>query len=117
MRIERGWAALLALLLVLPGCRRGRAPRPGPPLPDRALAALFVVGDGDGVDQDTPREPRRSSIWDGQTVQLFAARNEVIAFQVVVRAGAKGIRALAASLPELSLAGGDSTLRHVPPAA
>jgi hypothetical protein len=117
MSVCRGCAALLVLLMVVASCRRGRAPRPAPPLPDRAVAAVFVAGDGDGVERDTPLSPRPSSLWDGRTVKLFAARNEIVAFQVVVRAGARGISALAAALPELSLPGGGGALRYAPPAA
>jgi hypothetical protein len=117
MRIGRGCAALLALLITVSTCRRGQAPRPGPPLPDRALAAVFAAGDGDVIERDTPVEPRPSMLWDGRTVRLFAARNEIVAFQVVVRAGARGIAALAATLPELSLPDGASAIRYAPPAA
>jgi len=43
----------------------------------------------------------RNAVWDGKRVRLFGARNEVIAFQLIVEAGSSGIKQLSAALPEL----------------
>ena len=43
---------------------------------------------------------RGNAVWDGAGVRLFAARNEIVAFQVIVDADPTGIRALSVALPE-----------------
>ncbi len=43
-------------------------------------------------------------MWDGRTVRLFGARNEVVAFQVIVEAGAAGVRRLSLEFPGLTSA-------------
>src|SRR5262249_35084765 len=48
---------------------------------------------------------------------LFGARNEVLAFQVIVESDARGIQALSASLPELRQRGGTARIVYTPPAA
>src|SRR4051812_3099036 len=65
--------------------------------------AIWAIGDGDKVDRDDLAHPGRrgNSVWDGTAVRLFGARNEIVAFQVIVEADGNGIRALSAALPEL----------------
>ena len=107
--------ALAAVAAIAPGCRCGRD---RPALPDTAIAALWAVGDGEAVERDANDLPRTSAVWDGRRVQLHGARNEVLAFQLVVRAGKPGIRALSARLPELTSVThpADSPFRYAPPA-
>jgi hypothetical protein len=64
---------------------------------------VWAIGDGDKVDRDDLAHPGRrgNAVWDGTTVRLFGARNEVVAFQIIVEADGNGIRALSAALPEL----------------
>ena len=72
------------------------------------VASVWAVADGDKIARDDVASPLRAgnSAWDGRMVRLFGARNEVLAFQVVVEADAKGITALRLSLPELRQRGG-----------
>ncbi|HET6899360.1 MAG TPA: hypothetical protein VFK70_13470, partial [Vicinamibacteria bacterium] len=67
------------------------------------VSRLWAVNDGEKIEQDDLASPlrARNSAWDGKTVRLFAARNEVVAFQVIAQADDRGIRALTAALPEL----------------
>ena len=62
---------------------------------------MWAVSDGEKVERDDRAHPlkARNAVWDGRTVRLAAARNEIVAFQVIVEADAAGIRALSASLP------------------
>ncbi len=93
---------LLVLALLAPGCLCGREP----PTVTTPLAAVWAVGDGEALERDDRRAPATSSVWDGQRVKLFAARNEIVAFQLMVRAGGRGIGALRAALPRLEREGG-----------
>jgi glycosyl hydrolase family 123 len=83
------------------------------------VAAVWAVGDGEKVEQDDLASPLRSgnSVWDGRRLRIFGARNEVVAFQVIVESDTAGIAALGASLPELRLRGGTETIAYAPPGA
>jgi SSS family transporter len=78
----------------------GSAGRPA----EAGVRSIWAVGDGEKIDQTRIDSPLAAlnSVWDGKTVRLFAARNEIVAFQVIVVADAKGIGALSAALPRLA---------------
>jgi hypothetical protein len=84
-----------------------------------SVAGVWAVNDGEKVERDDLNNPngRGNSAWDGRTVRIFGARNEVIAFQVIVEAGREGIKSLTARLPELRLRGGGARIAYAPPAA
>lgn len=79
--------------------------------------SVWAVHDGEKVEKDDLHNPlkTRNSAWDGRTIKLFAGRNEVVAFQVIVEASGAGIRNLRVSLPELKQRGGRGRLAYVPP--
>lgn len=83
------------------------------------VAAVWAVSDGEKVERDDRAHPlkARNAVWDGRSVRLAAARNEVVAFQVIVEADGTGIGALAASLPELRQRSGSGTIAYAPPVA
>src|SRR4029450_2331625 len=60
---------------------------------------------------------RGRPVWDGPRLPVFGARNEIVAFQVIVESDARGIQALRLSLPELRLRGGVSRIAYAAPAA
>ena len=64
---------------------------------------VWAVDDGEKVERDARNHPAsaRNQTWDGRTVRLFGARNEIIAFQLIVEADARGVRELSAALPSL----------------
>jgi hypothetical protein len=64
---------------------------------------IWAVHDGEKVERDASNHPAsaRNAAWDGRVVRLFGARNEVVAFQVIVEADAGGIQELSVRLPEL----------------
>jgi hypothetical protein len=70
---------------------------------DAGVRAAWAVGDGEKIERDDLASPlkQRNAAWDGTTIRMFGARNEIVAFQVVVEADEKGIAALTAALPEL----------------
>ncbi|HXY38089.1 MAG TPA: hypothetical protein VEQ10_00375, partial [Vicinamibacteria bacterium] len=94
------------LLLAAPAARAG-------------VATVWAVGDGEKIGPDTTTTPlaARNAAWDGRTVHLFGAGNEVLAFQVIVQADERGIGALSVALPELRLWGGASRIVYAAPAA
>lgn len=84
----------------------------------RAQESVWAVNDGEKVDRDDLSNPnkRANSVWDGHRIKIFGARNEVIAFQVIVEAGRDGIGRLSVALPELRRRGGRASIRYAPPA-
>jgi hypothetical protein len=65
---------------------------------------VWAVNDGEKVERDALNHPasRGNSAWDGRVVHVSGARNEVVAFQVIVEADDRGIGQLSLRLPELS---------------
>ncbi len=98
----------LALVLMLACCGDAAA----------GIRSVWAVNDGEKIAHDNLNSPfaKANSVWDGKTVRLLAARNEIVAFQVVVEADAGGIKALSASLAELQRAGGKGHIVYQPPA-
>jgi hypothetical protein len=78
---------------------------------------VWAATDGEKVERDALSHPAsgRNALWDGRTVRLFGARNEVVAFQVIVEADAGGVRELSVRLPELVSA--SDRITYAPPAA
>ena len=83
---------------------------------EAGVRRIWAVNDGEKVERDATNHPAaaRNSAWDGRAVHLFGARNEIVAFQVVVEADARGIKALSIGLPALSAKSDRITYR--PPA-
>jgi hypothetical protein len=67
------------------------------------VARIWAVNDGEKVAREDLKNPNRdkNSAWDGKTIRIFGARNEVIAFQVIVESDGEGVANLQATLPEL----------------
>ena len=89
----------------------------GPAFADAGVVRVWAVSDGEKIEQDDLASPlrARNSAWDGRTVRVFGARNEVIAFQVMVQSDARGIDVLRVALPELRQRGGAGRLAYAPP--
>ena len=70
---------------------------------EAGVRRIWAVSDGDKIERDAVNPPASAgnAVWDGRTVRVFGARNEVIAFQVIVEADASGVRELSLQLPEL----------------
>src|SRR5918993_1778109 len=84
---------------------------------DAGVRRIWAVHDGEKVERDEQNHPAsaRNAVWDGQTIRIFGARNEVIAFQVIVEADAGGVRELTVRLSELVSPAG--RIVYSPPAA
>src|SRR3569832_424426 len=77
-----------------------------------AVRTIWAVNDGEKVERDDLSNPnkRANSTWDGHKVKIFGARNEIIAFQLIVEADQNGINRLAVTLPQLLQSGGKSRI-------
>ncbi len=84
---------------------------------EAGVRRVWAVNDGEKVERDARDHPAsaRNPSWDGRAVHVFGARNEVIAFQVIVEADERGVRQLSARLP--SLISGRDHITYRPPSA
>ncbi len=88
--------------------------------PGGGVRSIWAVNDGEKVDRDDLGNINKAgnSVWDGRTIRIFGAGNEIIAFQLIVEAGEQGIAKLSAHLDEVRLRGGDEhVLLYSPPAS
>ena len=84
-----------------------------------SVKSIWAVNDGEKVERDDLNNSNKqsNSAWDGQKVKIFGARNEVIAFQLIVEAGSDGIQKLSASLNELRQQSGKAKINYSSPTA
>lgn len=103
-------AAVVALLFLRAGVESGAVVE-GP-------RAIWAVSDGEKIERDELNSPQKrgNAVWNGERVRIFGARNEVIAFQLIVEAGPAGIRRLTAELRELALKGSKQKIVYRAPA-
>ena len=86
-------------------------------LPAQRLAPrVWATHDGTRVMRDGPPHPDRetNTVWNGTEIRLVAARNEVVAFQVIVEAN-EAIEGLSATLPSLTHTSGAPVVRYAAP--
>ena len=93
-------AVATGLLLSITGCSESRTDLPG-------LSAVWGIHDGEKIGPDYRESPCKAAnqAWDGRRVRVFGARNEVLAFQIIVESDGAGIHGLEVSLPALTLRG------------
>ena len=93
------------------------SPMAGESLP-RGVASVWAVSDGEKIGRDDLGHPGKAhnSSWTGQWVRLFGARNEVVAFQLIVESDQAGIDALRVRLPLLRDKRSGREIRYQPPA-
>jgi hypothetical protein len=74
------------ILFFISGCNQSPA--------QSGITKIWAVDDGEKVRQDDLNHWAATSplnrVWDGTTIRVFAARNEVVAFQVILEAGGVG---------------------------
>src|ERR1044071_7049887 len=82
-----------------------------------SVRTIWAVNDGEKVERDDLNNPnkRENSAWDGHKVKIFGARNEIIAFQLIIEADRDGIDHLAVALPQLVQKGGKSRISYTAP--
>ncbi len=89
---------LCLAMIALADTRAEAAPR---------LASIWAVDDGEKIfrdDLDNPLEAGGgdNSVWDGTTVELFGARNEIIAFQLILEADGAGAQDVNVTVSDLT---------------
>ena len=86
------------------------------PTSHAGVTAIWAVSDGDKVAKDDRSHSLKTAnaVWNGKAVELVAARNEIVAFQLIVEADALGANAVAIALPELR--NGDERIGYGAPA-
>ena len=84
-----------------------------------SVRTIWAVNDGEKVERDDLNNPnkRGNSAWDGQRVKIFGARNEIIAFQLIIEADQRGIERLTIAMPQLVLKGSNARIRYASPAS
>src|ERR1041384_6822750 len=84
-----------------------------------SVRTIWAVNDGEKVERDDLNNPNKheNSAWDGQRVKIFGARNEIIAFQLIVEADQNGIERLKVALPQLVQKGGHAKISYTAPVA
>ena len=84
-----------------------------------SVKSVWAVNDGEKVERDDLNNSNKqsNSSWDGQKIKIFGARNEVIAFQLIVEAGSDGIKKLSASLDNLQKVKARDRINYQPPTA
>jgi glycosyl hydrolase family 123 len=82
-----------------------------------SVRAVWAVNDGEKIERDDLNNSNKAanSAWDGHNVKIFGARNEIIAFQLIVETDDKGVAALSVALPELRQTGGPGTIKYLVP--
>jgi hypothetical protein len=75
---------------------------------------VWAVNDGEKIERDDLDNPNKksNSAWDGHRIKIFGARNEIIAFQVIVEADQDGINQLTIALPELRRQNGSTKISY-----
>src|SRR4029450_11258794 len=75
-----------------------------PTLATAGVRRVWVVNDREKIGRGAANHPRGAghSAWDGRVARIFGAKNEIIAFQVIVEADAKGLGALSVRLNSLA---------------
>src|SRR5262245_12830233 len=81
--------------------------------------SIWAVGDGEKIERDDLNSPlkRANSLWNGRVIKLFGARNEIIAFQLIVEAGDRGVETLSVSLRELTHKNRGAKITYATPSA
>jgi hypothetical protein len=82
-----------------------------------AVRSVWAVNDGEKIARDDLNNPNKStnSAWDGHRIKIFGARNEIIAFQLIVETDSKGIDRLSVALAALSQQGRKGRINYTPP--
>jgi len=81
------------------------------------VQGIWAVGDGERIEKFDRSSSLKASnaVWDGEKVSIFGARNEIIAFQVIVESDGEGIDSLTVALPALVHREGKSSMVYAAP--
>jgi hypothetical protein len=78
------------------------------------IARVWAVDDGERIRKDDLSHPladsRDNKLWNGKAIEVFGARNEIIAFQLIIQSGDSGVNGVDVRLDSLS--NGAHTVRN-----
>ena len=82
-----------------------------------SVRSIWAVNDGEKIERDDINNQNKSNntAWDGHKIKIFGARNEIIAFQLIVEADKEGINGLTVTLKELARNDGKGTIKYTAP--
>jgi hypothetical protein len=82
-----------------------------------SIRHIWAVNDGEKIERDDLNNPNKqtNSAWDGSKVRIFGARNEIIAFQLIIEADKDGVNRLNVNLPQLVHKGGKEKISYAAP--
>ena len=82
-----------------------------------SVREIWAVNDGEKIERDDLNNQNKSgnSTWDNHRIKIFGARNEIIAFQLIVEADKDGLTALSVALPELRQTRGTASIKYLAP--
>src|SRR5205085_11648678 len=82
-----------------------------------SVRVIWAVNDGEKIERDDLNNANKAanSTWDGHRIKIFGARNEIIAFQLIVETNEDGVSALSVSLPELHQTHGAANIKYLAP--
>jgi hypothetical protein len=82
-----------------------------------SVRSIWAINDGEKIERDDVNNANKgsNSTWDGHRIKIFGARNEVIAFQIIVEADKEGIGKLSVALPELRQSNGAADITYGEP--
>ena len=81
-----------------------------------AKPTIWAVNDTEKVKRDDLNNSNKAgnSAWDGKTIKIFAARNEIVAFQVIVQTDGEPLTGLTLRLPSLAPTAPNPDLSRIP---
>ena len=82
-----------------------------------SVREIWAVNDGEKIERDDLNNQNKSgnSTWDNHRIKIFGARNEIIAFQLIVETDKDGLTALSVALPELRQTRGMASIKYLAP--
>ncbi len=83
-----------------------------------SVRTVWAINDGEKVERDDLDNPnkKQNTSWDGRKIKIFGARNEIVAFQVIVESGTEPIQQLSVRLRELRQQKGSDRITYLAPA-
>ena len=87
------------------------------PAASASIRTIWAVNDGEKIERDDLNNPNKqtNSAWDGHKIKIFGARNEIIAFQLIIEADKSGVNGLTVALPELMQKAGKGRINYAAP--
>jgi hypothetical protein len=72
------------------------------------ISAIWAIHDSDKILQEDISNPKKEKnfIWDGKKIEIFGARNEIVAFQIIIESTEKTAPQVSARLKKLTHASG-----------